>query len=49
MGQSSQHQPSHGGIDERFARRAEPLIVLAQASALPDPVGGSRRPATYHN
>jgi hypothetical protein len=49
MDQSSQHQPGHCGIDECFARRAEPLIILAQAPTLPDPAGGSRHPATDHN
>jgi hypothetical protein len=29
MGQASYHQSSHRGIDERFACRAEPLVILA--------------------
>jgi hypothetical protein len=37
MGHSSQHQPGHCGIDECFAGRAAPLIVLAQASARAGP------------
>jgi hypothetical protein len=35
MGQSSQHQADPRGVDECFARRAEPLVVLAQTATLP--------------
>src|SRR3712207_8753155 len=41
MGQASHHQSSHRGIDERFARGAEPLVILAQATALPKPAEGA--------
>jgi hypothetical protein len=40
MGQASQHQPDHRSVDERFACRAEPLVVLAQAPTLPEPAEG---------
>src|SRR4029453_6272176 len=37
MGQSSQHQVEHRGIDERLACLTEPLVVLAQTTTLPEP------------
>src|SRR5688500_14920814 len=37
MGQVTQHQPDHRGKDRGFARRAEPLVVLAQAATVPEP------------
>jgi hypothetical protein len=40
MGQASQHQPDHRSVDKRFACRAEPLVVLAQAPTLPEPAEG---------
>jgi hypothetical protein len=37
MGQSTQHQADHCGLEEGFARRVAPLVVLAQAATLPKP------------
>src|SRR5258706_2651034 len=41
---SAQHQADHGDVDERFAGRAQPLIILAQPAVLPLP---SKRPFHY--
>jgi hypothetical protein len=41
MGQSPQHQSDHHGIDKRFARLTELLVVLAQTATLPAPAQGA--------
>jgi hypothetical protein len=41
MGQAPQHQSSHRRIAQRFARRAAPLVILAQAATLPNPAEGA--------
>jgi hypothetical protein len=41
MGHASQHQLAHRGLDERYAHRVEPFVMLAQAAILREPAEGA--------